>query len=135
MSLAMAVADPSDARTKKLVLWGLRIVVALLFLAPAALALAGHSGMVKQFDAFRLGSWFRISVSLVQAVAALLVLVPPISLLAAIVLLLIDIGVLLAELVVVHGGFIHLVLFALPLLALISVQSGRFDRRLAELDK
>ncbi|WP_413988014.1 hypothetical protein ACMDCR_18490 [Labrys okinawensis] len=131
----MAPASSSDARTKALVLWGLRILVALIFTAPALLTLGGQAAMVRQFDAFGFGPWFRFTVALVQIMAALFVLWPVTSLAAAIVLLLLDVTILLSELFVVHGGFIHLVLFALPLLALISVQSGRFDRRLAELDK
>lgn len=131
----MAPASSSDARTKALVLWGLRILVALVFTVPALLTLGGLASMIRQFDAFGFGPWFRITVSLVQIAAALLVLLPAASLAAAIVLLLLDAAILLSEVFVVHGGFIHLVLFALPLLALISVQSGRFDRRLAELDK
>jgi uncharacterized membrane protein YphA (DoxX/SURF4 family) len=131
----MAAVDTSDAKTKALVVWGLRAIVAMVFIAPAALALGGHAAMVRQFDAVGYGPWLRIVVSLVQIAAALLVLVPGFTLAAAIVLLLLDMLILLSQLFIVHGGFIHLVLFALPLLALISVQSGRFDRRLAELDK
>lgn len=131
----MASAASSDARTKALVTWGLRIIVAALFAAPALLSLGGQASMVRQFDAFGYGVWFRITVSLVQVTAALLVLVPLTSLAAAIVLLLLDAAILVAQIFVVHGGFIHLLLFALPLLALISIQSGRFDRKLAELDK
>jgi hypothetical protein len=132
--MAPAVAS-SDARTKALVVWGLRIIVALVFIAPALLTLGGQESMVRQFDAVGFGPWFRMTVSLVQIITAGLVLLPAVSLLASIVLLLLDVAILLSQVFVVHGGFIHLILFALPLLALISVQSGRFDRKLAELDK
>jgi len=131
----MAPVASTDALTKKLVLWGLRIIVALIFLTPAVLSLWGHAGMVKQFDALGLGRLFRITLAIVQCVAALLVLFPRASLIAAVVLLLLDATVFLSELLVAHGGFVHLILFAFPLLALISMQSGRFDKELAELDE
>ena len=47
----------------------------------------------------------------------------------------IDAGTMIAQFLLVRGGYVHLALFALPLLALISLQSGRFDRKLAELEK
>jgi hypothetical protein len=110
-------------------------VVALVFITPPILTLAGQKAMVRQFDAIGFGPWFRVAVSLVQIAAAFLVLVPKASLSAAILLLVLDVAILLSQVFIVHGGFIHLVLFALPLAALISVQSGRFDRKLAELDR
>ncbi len=131
----MAIATSSDARTKALVIWGLRGLVALVFAVPALLTLRGQETMVRQFDMLGFGAWFRIVVPLVQIIATMLVLVPPASLAAAIVLLVLDGAMLLSQIFVVHGGYIHLILFVLPLLALISVQSGRFDRKLAELDK
>lgn len=131
----MDAVPSSDPRTKALVVWGLRVVVALIFIAPALLALGGQSAMVKQFDTLGFGSWFRTAVSLVQIVAALFLLLPVTSLVSAVVLLLLDIAILFSQIFVVHGGFVHLILFALPLLALISLQSGRFDRKLAELEK
>lgn len=124
-----------ESRTKRLVTWGLRILVALIFLMPALLTLWGHRIMVRQFDALGLAPWMRVTLSSTQVLAALLVLVPVASLAAAVLLLLIDAGTLIAQFLLIRGGYVHLALFALPLLALISLQSGRFDRKLAELEK
>lgn len=135
MSTRMASDSSSPSRTKVLVTWGLRLLVALVFLVPALLTLWGHRIMVRQFDALGFAPWLRVTLSSAQVLAALLVLVPVASLPAAAVLLIIDAGTLLAQLLLIHGGYAHLILFALPLLALISLQSGRFDRKLAELEK
>jgi putative oxidoreductase len=128
------VASP-DARTKALVTWGLRLLVALVFVVPALITLSGQVILTRQFDAAGLGWWFRVVISLIQLTGVVLVLLPMTSLLGSILLLIIDAGALLFQAFVLHGDIVHVVLFALPLLALISVQSGRFDAKLAELDK
>ena len=134
-STLMESESSPQSRTKILVTWGLRILVALIFLTPALLTLWGHRIMVRQFDALGFAPWMRVALSSTQVLAALLVLVPVASLAAAVLLLLIDAGTLIAQFLLIRGGYVHLALFALPLLALISLQSGRFDRKLAELEK
>jgi putative oxidoreductase len=135
MSVPMESASSPDARTKALVTWGLRALVAFVFTVPAAVALGGQVMVVRQFDAAGLSPWFRAVTSLVQISGAILVLLPPTSLFGAILLLIIDIGALIFQAFVLHGDIVHVILFALPLLALLSIQSGRFDAKLAELDK
>jgi len=124
-----------DERTKALVTWGLRIIVALVFIVPAIITLSGQVMVVREFEVLRFGQWFRVAAAMAQLVAAILVLFPATSLLGAVLLLIIDIGALIFQLFFLHGDFVHVVLFALPLLALLFIQSGRFDEKLAELDE
>ena len=124
-----------DARDKRLLVWGLRLLVALVFGVPALLVLDGQALIVKDFDVPGFGKWFPVGVALLQLFAVLLVLIPLSSLAGTILLVLIVCGALAIELTFAHGDIIHLILFSLPLLALISVQSGRFYRKLAESDK
>ncbi|MDQ0393119.1 hypothetical protein [Labrys monachus] len=124
-----------DQRTKVLVTWGLRIVVGLVFFVPAVIALSGQTMVVREFDAVPFGQGLRIATACLQIAAALLVLVPAASLLSAVVLLVIDAGALIFQLFFLHGDFVHVILLALPLLALLFIESGCFDEKLAELDE
>lgn len=135
MSIPVEHVPFKDERTKALVTWGLRAVVAVVFIVPAIITLSGQAMVVKEFEAIRFGQWLRVATALAQIAAAVLVLLPATSLLGAVLLLIIDIGALVFELFILHGDFVHVILLALPLLALLFVQSRRFDEKLAELDE
>src|SRR4051812_17595898 len=72
--MTTAVLAPSKSRP--IVLWGLRIVLALLFLATAFAKLSGQAMMVTEFDTIGLGQWFRYLTGALELIAAIAVLIP-----------------------------------------------------------
>lgn len=71
---ATTLTAPSRAANSAL--WALQILVALFFLAAGAGKLAGSPEMVAAFERIGFGQWFRYATGLIEAAAAILLLVP-----------------------------------------------------------
>ncbi|NVM89292.1 putative membrane protein YphA (DoxX/SURF4 family) [Variovorax sp. SG517] len=67
-----SLASPTQRR----IVWGVRILLALAFVAAGAAKLAGAQQMVQVFDAIGFGQWFRYVTGLVEVGGAVLLLVP-----------------------------------------------------------
>ena len=62
--------------TMQRIVWGIRIVLALAFLAAGGLKLAGVAAMVELFDKIGAGQGFRLIVGAIEVFGAALVLIP-----------------------------------------------------------
>lgn len=62
--------------TQGRIVWGVRIVLALAFLAAGGSKLAGSAAMVEVFDKIGVGQGFRLMVGVIEVFGATLLLVP-----------------------------------------------------------
>ncbi len=75
MTTSNAISTPASA-TRRRIVWGIRILLALAFGAAGATKLAGMPQMVQLFEAVGFGQWFRYLTGAVEVVGAILLLVP-----------------------------------------------------------
>ncbi len=123
--MASAAATPSQGRTRTL--WVLRVLAAFIFLPAAALKLAGFPMLVHFFDLVGVGQWLRYVAALVEIVGGIAVLMPRYSWQGAALLLLLDVGALIAQVAKIHFDWIHVVVIGAILVAL--VLQDRWARR------
>jgi putative oxidoreductase len=116
---------PDQTRAADAALWILQILVALFFLGAASGKLTGDPQMVAAFERIGIGQWFRHATGLIEAAAAILLLVPR----------LVPVGALLLVCTMTGAVATHLLLFRdsplLPLVLLtlnLAVFYGRRDR-------
>jgi uncharacterized membrane protein YphA (DoxX/SURF4 family) len=117
--VAAATPRPEHSRGKAIGVWVLRVAIALLFLFAATMKLIGQPMMVAEFDTIGLGQWFRYFTGLVEVAGALLVLWPRYTGLGALILLAVDVGAFFAQVLALHGDWIHTVVIGAVLAALI----------------
>jgi putative oxidoreductase len=120
----IATNEPKT-KTRIIALWGLRTLVAALFLPPAVMKITGQPMMVQEFDAIGLGQWFRYFTAMMEMAGFILVLTPRFSVFGAILVLLVDIGAFFAQALILHGDVIHTIILALPICALIYLQRAQ----------
>jgi putative oxidoreductase len=113
------------SRSKTIVLWILRILMAALFLFASYMKLSGNPMMVDEFNTIGLGQWFRYLTGLLELVGGVAILVPSVSVFAAIVLLAVDVGAFITQVAVLHGDWIHTVVIGAILAAVIYLQRDR----------
>jgi len=113
-----------------IVLWALRALMAALFLFAAFMKLSGNPQMVMEFGKVGLGDWFRVFTGVLELVGGVLILAPAYSALAALLLLCVDIGALIAQLTAIHDDWIHPLPIAAILIAVIYLQRGALRARL-----
>jgi putative oxidoreductase len=116
------------SRSKAIALWILRILMAALFLFASYMKLSGNPMMVDEFNTIGLGQWFRYLTGLLELVGGIAILVPSVSVFAAIVLLAVDVGAFITQVAVLHGDWIHTVVIGAILAAVIYLQRDRFGR-------
>lgn len=110
---------------KVVVLWVLRVAVAALFLFAGFSKLTGQPMMIDTFDKVGVGQWFRYLTGLLEVGGAVAVLIPAVSVWAACLLLLVDVGAFLAQVTVLHEDWIHTIVIGVVLAAVIYLQTGR----------
>ena len=119
-----AVALPAS-RSKTIVLWVLRILIAALFLFAGFMKLSGQPMMIEEFGTIGLGQWFRYFTGALELAGAVAILVPSVSVFGAIVLLAVDAGAFVAQLAILHGDWIHTILIGALLATVIYLQRHR----------
>ena len=124
--MAHAAATPSQGRTTTL--WVLRILAAFIFLPAAALKLAGFPMLVHFFDLAGAGQWLRYVAALIEIVGGIAVLMPRYSWQGAALLLLLDIGALIAQVTRIHFDWVHVVVIG-AILATLVLQDRWAPRR------
>ncbi len=87
--------------------WTLQGLLALAFLAAAAMKLTGQPKMVAEFADLPLGQTLRYITGAIEVTGAALLLWPRTALLGAATLLCVDVGALGAQIVFLHGDLIH----------------------------
>jgi putative oxidoreductase len=116
------------SRSMTIVLWILRILMAALFLFASYMKLSGNPMMVDEFNTIGLGQWFRHLTGALELAGGLAILVPSVSVFAALVLLAVDAGAFVTQIAVLHGDWIHTVVIGAILAAVIYLQRDRFGR-------
>ncbi|MGF9695163.1 DoxX family protein [Rhizobium sp. 0TCS1.26] len=126
METALLAGRPS--RPVFYLTWALRIVLGLAFILFALMKLSGREAMVAEFDAVGLGQWFRYFTAALELIAGIAVLIPGVSVFGAILMLVVDLGALLAQLTVLHIDWVHTVVIAALIALLIVLQRGALAR-------
>ena len=124
-----ATRTPAQGRGMLAFVWAYRILVALMFLAAAGMKLTGQPMMVAEFQQLGLGQWFRYFTGSLELIGAVLVLLPRFTSLGALLLLLVDVGAFIAQVTVLHMGWIHTIVTGLILAGLIWVQRRTLAQR------
>jgi putative oxidoreductase len=102
VNASTAVATPS--RTRRVVGWVLRVVLALAFLGAGATKLAGDPSMVTLFDDIGAGQWMRFFVGTCEVAGAVGLLVPRLYRLAALCLVLLMLGATIVNVAVIDAN-------------------------------
>ncbi|MCB2129928.1 MAG: DoxX family protein [Rhodobacteraceae bacterium] len=87
------------------VVWAVRIALAGFFGFHAVLKLSGYSGDVQLFEQIGYGQWFRYVTGLVEAAAAILMLLPGFTALGGLLILGTMSGAILTKITVLERGF------------------------------
>jgi putative oxidoreductase len=85
-------------------LWTLQIASAALFLFAGTLKLAGAPMMVQMFGAIGLGQWFRYFTGGLEAISAVLLLVPSLARFGALAMAVTMVGAILTHLFIIGGN-------------------------------
>ena len=115
------------SRSKTVIVWILRILMAALFLFASYMKLSGQPMMVEEFGLFGVGQWFRYLTGLLELAGGIAIVVPPISVFGAMLLLAVDAGALVAQLAVIHQDWIHTIVIGGILVTLIYLQRARLS--------
>ena len=91
-------------RAAAIALWCAQAASAALFFVAGVSKLAGAAAMVQTFDAIGLGQWFRYLTGGIEAVSAVLLLVPSLAFFGAVVLIPTMIGAIITHVFVVGGN-------------------------------
>lgn len=116
----MSTTDTVTGRSKSatawnIILWGLQIVVAAMFLFSGAMKLGGALPMVELFDEIGIGQWFRYLTGGLEIIGAVALLIPRFVAPGALLLAGVMVGAVLTDLFVVAGN---------PLPALVLLVAG-----------
>jgi putative oxidoreductase len=125
----MTTATLPASRTKTIVLWSLRILMAALFLFAGFMKLSGQPMMIDEFDTIGLGQWFRFLTGALEAAGAIAILLPSVSVFGAILLLAVDAGAFIAQLAILHLDWIHAVVIGAILGTVIYLQRDQLRLR------
>ena len=94
----------STGKIVNVVLWGLQIAAAGMFLMVGFLKLSGNAQLVELFDAIGLGQWFRYLTGSLEVAGGFLVLIPRTSRLAALMLAGVMVGAVVTHVFIVGGS-------------------------------
>jgi uncharacterized membrane protein YphA (DoxX/SURF4 family) len=104
--------------------------MAALFLFASFAKLTSLQMEVDAFAMLPVGQWFRYLVGLLELVGGICVLIPVISGFGAILLLVVDVGAFFAQILFLHEDWIHPIVIAAILVALIYLQRDAIRERL-----
>lgn len=113
----------SPSKAKNIGLWLLQIAAAGMFAMAGISKLAGTAQMVGLFDAIGIGQWFRYMTGGIEAVSAVLLLVPGLAAFGAALLVFTMIGAVITHLTIVHTSP------AVPFVLLVAVTVILWGRR------
>lgn len=92
------------SRTSSILAWALQILVALAFLAAGSGKLVGAKPMVAAFAKIGVGQWFRVLTGSLEVIGAIGLLIPRTTFFAALLLIAIMVGAIIAHLTVLGGN-------------------------------
>jgi putative oxidoreductase len=125
----MTAATLPASRSKTIILWILRILIAALFLFAAFMKLTGQPTMIEEFNTIGLGQWFRYLTGLLEVAGGIAILVPPVSVFGAILLLAVDAGAFVAQVAILHADWIHTIVIGAVLATVIYLQRHQIRDR------
>jgi uncharacterized membrane protein YphA (DoxX/SURF4 family) len=126
----MTTPTLTASRGKTIGLWVLRLLLAALFLFAGLMKLSGQDMMVQEFDVIGWGQWLRYFTGILELVGAITLLVPSVSAFGALILLAVDVGAFLAQLLILHQDVIHTLVIGLLLGGLVYLQRQQILARL-----
>ena len=88
-------------------LWVLKAIAGLAFLTFATFKLTSAPVMVQEFGEIGLGQGFRYVTGLIEAVGAILLVIPATSRFGSPLLLAVSVGALVTQAAILHGDIIH----------------------------
>lgn len=118
----MASTIPNYSQALNIGIWVLRVLLGLAFLFASYIKLSSRPRMIAEFDTIGFGQWFRYFTGALELIGGLAILVPRISVFGAILLLIVDLGAFVAQVTILHMGWIHCVVIAILLGLLIYLQ-------------
>ena len=121
----MTAAVLPASRSKTITLWTLHVLMAALFLFASFMKLSGQPMMIEEFGTIGLGQWFRYFTGVLELIGGIAILLPAVSVFAAIVLLAVDAGALVVQIAVLHGDWIHAIVIGAILATAIYLQRDR----------
>ncbi len=127
----MAASVPVVSRRRTILIWGLRVILALLFFATAFGKLSSQAMMVAEFETIGMGRWFLYLTGALELFGALAVLIPRISVYGAALLFCIAIGAFVAQVLILHMDWVHTIVIAAVAATAVYLQRdklGRFAR-------
>jgi putative oxidoreductase len=95
----------------------LRALVGLAFLAAGGAKLIAEPGMVRMFAAIGLGQWFRVLTGGLEVAGAIGLFVPAVTVYAALLLMVVMVGAIIAHLAILGGS-------PVPAIALLLLSGG-----------
>lgn len=84
--------------------WLLRVLVALAFLAAGGGKLTAAPAMVTMFAAIGVGQWFRMFTGVLEVAAAIGLFIPGVTVYAALLLMVVMVGAIIAHLAILGGS-------------------------------
>lgn len=122
----MAVTDvQAGLRWKPIAMWGLKGVLAAVFLAAGGAKLYGVPMLVEEFEHIGLGQWFRYFTGSLEVAGGLAILVPALSGIAAVLLGCVMVGATVAHLFVIGGSPIPAFVLLVLCVAIVIVERAR----------
>jgi len=116
MSQTIIATKPFSLKTTAF--WGLKIILALLFLAAAGFKISGAHMMVHEFGEVGLGQWFRYFTALTELTGAVFLLWPGRTVYGAALLACVCIGAFFAQLLAIHQDVVHTIALGMILTAI-----------------
>lgn len=93
-----------SGKVSNMILWGLQILLAGMFLMAGSSKLAGNPMMVQTFNAIGAGQWFRYLTGSIEVISAILLLTPRFSGIGALLLVGTMVGAVLTHLLIIGGS-------------------------------
>ncbi|MDP8990428.1 MAG: DoxX family protein [Acidobacteriota bacterium] len=100
----MSAEAVRGARVRLVVVWILQLLVAAAFVRVGASKLASSPPMVVLFDKIGLGQWFRYLTGTLEVAGGIGVLIPRLSLYAALLLMAVMLGAIVSQLTILGGS-------------------------------
>lgn len=100
----MTTSSSLSPATKRRILWGARILLALVFASAGIAKLVGVPQMVQVFDAIAVGQWFRYLTGSVETLGAVLLVVPATGFAGSLLLFATMAGAISIHLLVIGGS-------------------------------
>jgi uncharacterized membrane protein YphA (DoxX/SURF4 family) len=117
--MSSTTMSTNSTAVKTIAFWILKIVLALMFLAAAAIKIAGAPMMVAEFGKVGLGQWFRYFTALMEISGAVLLLWPGRTAIGAGILACVCIGAFFAQLLAIHMDVVHTIVLAAIFLSIV----------------